>query len=263
MRIGVDKLEQALQEARRAGPGDALSAWDRLARLPLDPRHLARARVVAHDKRQKLHTPFDMLRARVLRKMKANGWRSIAITSPTPGCGKTTVSLNLGFSLARRLDGHLLLAELDLVRPHMAKALGIKPPRSILELFLRSAAPEEVFVRLSDSFAAAFAGDRRSHSAEILQSSFCAEALLNTIDVLRPDIVIYDLPPVFAVDDALAFAPRADCALVVAAEGESRLDDIHACVAQLSKATEILGVVLNKSVFPTRGAYGYYGDYGY
>ena len=121
------------------------------------------------------------------------------------------------------------------------------------------ASPEEVFIRLADCFAVGVADAPRSHSAEILQSSLCAEALLETMDTLRPDIVLYDLPPLFAVDDALAFAPRADCALVVAAEGESRLDDIDACVAHLAKATEVLGVVLNKSVFPTRAAYGYYG----
>ena len=104
----MDKLEKALEDARRAAPGAALAAWDRLARPTLDPRHLAQTRIVAQDKRGKLHAPFDMLRARILRRMRANGWRSIAITSPTPGCGKTTVALNLGFSLARRIDGRVL-----------------------------------------------------------------------------------------------------------------------------------------------------------
>lgn len=259
MTLGADKLKLALQEAHRAIPGEALAAWDRLHRATLDPRRLARARIVAYDKSDMQHMSFDMLRARVLRLMKVNGWRSVVITSPTPGCGKSMVSLNLGFSLARRIDGRVLLAELDMVKPHMAKTLGIRPPHSIAELFLRTATPEEVFLKLANSLAVGFVGDSRSHSAEILQSGFCAEALLNTIETLRPDIILYDLPPLFAVDDTLAFAPRADCALVVAAEGESRLDDIDACVRQLSQVTEVLGVVLNKSVFPSRRAQNYYG----
>lgn len=256
MELCVDKREPASHEAR----GAALSQlWNNLPRVTLDPHVLAKARIVTHDKRDVRHMPFDMLRARVLRLMKANGWRSIAITSPTPGCGKTMICLNLAFSLARRIDGRVLLAELDMVKPRMARTLGITPPRSIAELFLRTAAPEEVFLKLADGLAAGFVGDSRSQSAEILQSSLCAEALLNTVEVLRPDIILYDMPPLFAVDDTLAFAPQADCALVVAAEGESQLDDIDACVKQLSRVTEVLGVVLNKSVFPSRGAYAYYG----
>jgi Mrp family chromosome partitioning ATPase len=235
------------------------AAWERLRPVSFDPRRLARARIVTVDKTRSRHMPFDMMRTRIVSMLHRRNWRTIMVTSPTPGCGKTTTCLNLAFSFARRTEGRVLVAEFDLVKPAMAAMLGITPPSSIGDLLRGDAAVEDVFLRWGDRLAIGLAKGRSRHSAEALLSSGCADALLRTHRVLDPDVVFYDLPPVFAVDDAVAFAPKADCALVVAAEGESGLDEIDACMTQLASVTEVLGVILNKSVFPSRSAYGYYG----
>jgi Mrp family chromosome partitioning ATPase len=239
--------------------GSVEAAWAALRPVSLDPRRLARARIVTADKTRGRHMPFDMMRTRILGMIRRNGWRSIMVTSPTPGCGKTTTSVNLAFSFARRAEGRVLLAELDLVKPAIAGMLAIRPPRPIADLLQGAAAVEEVFLRCGDRLALGLASGRAAHSAEILHSGACVDALARVQRALAPDVTFYDLPPVFAVDDALAFAPNADCAVVVAAEGESGLDEIDSCVAQLASATNVLGVILNKSVFPSRGSYGYYG----
>ena len=62
-----------------------------------------------------------------------------------------------------------------------------------------------------------------------------------------PDrLVIFDLPPVLAADDALAFLPLVECALVVIAERSTRRDGLLRCM-ELVRKTPIVRTVLNKA----------------
>ena len=70
---------------------------------------------------------FDALRTKILQQMRANGWRRVAITSPGAACGKSTVALNLAFSLARQPDMRAILLDLDLRRPSLARMVGPDP----------------------------------------------------------------------------------------------------------------------------------------
>ena len=49
--------------------------------------------------------------------MSMQGWKRLAVTSPGPGCGKSTVTMNLAFALARQPDIRTLVIDLDLRRP--------------------------------------------------------------------------------------------------------------------------------------------------
>ena len=62
-----------------------------------------------------------------------------------------------------------------------------------------------------------------------------------------PDrIILFDLPPVLAADDALSFAPLVECGLVVATEGRTRRKDLVRTVELLHK-TPLVGTVLNRA----------------
>jgi Mrp family chromosome partitioning ATPase len=62
-----------------------------------------------------------------------------------------------------------------------------------------------------------------------------------------PDrLLVFDLPPVLGADDALAFMPLVECALVVVAEGLTRRDHLLHCMELLRK-TPIVGTVLNRA----------------
>ena len=245
-----------------APPDIAPDAWAALDPATVQRRRLARARVVAHNKSHQAHISFDMLRTRVLRTMAQRNWHSLLVTSPTPGCGKTTTCLNLAFSLARSHDTRTIMVELDFVRPHIARMLDLSPQHSIADALSGDADLGRTLMRYGDTLAFGFATAQRGDSAELLQSARCLGILAEMTRRYAPDLVIYDLPPLFAVDDALGFAPHVDCALVVAAEGESTVEEVDDCVGQLSRVTSVLGVVMNKSVFREGGSYAY-GRYGY
>jgi Mrp family chromosome partitioning ATPase len=266
MRTGLERLLRAAHRARvgRETGSEVAAAWDRLKPVAFSDRTLARARIVTREKQGPAHAPFDMLRTRLRRVLQERGWRSVAVTSPTPGCGKTTTCLNLAFSLARQRAERTVLLELDLMKPQMAALLGVKPPAPILEALTGRAAPESCLLRYGQSLALGLASGGIRNSAEILLGPESVEALLRLDVALAPDVILYDLPPLFVLDDTLGFAAKADCALIVAAEGQSTLAEIDAAIAQLSRVTEVLGVAVNKSAFPRRDAsYGYYGYYGH
>ena len=71
-------------------------------------------------------------------------------------------------------------------------------------------------------------------------------------------IVVFDLPPVLATDDMLAFAPLVDAVLLVVSQGTTKLDDL-AAVKEMLQETNVVGTVLNRSSEETMPYYyGYY-----
>jgi Mrp family chromosome partitioning ATPase len=72
-------------------------------------------------------------------------------------------------------------------------------------------------------------------------------------------MMIFDLPPMMACDDMMAFAPHVDCVLLLAAAEGTKMDDLDRCERELAGATNVLGIVLNKCRYMEPGyGYGYY-----
>ncbi|QRM57746.1 CpsD/CapB family tyrosine-protein kinase [Sinorhizobium sp. BG8] len=249
-----DKLaEQAIQSCSRLGT-EAL--WAGLKPLQLDPEITARNRIVTTSRLDPAHASFDMMRTNILRLMRQNNWTSIAITSPTPACGKTFVALNLAFSLAHQKDCRSLLVDLDLKRPQIGKALGLKNPPSIESYLKGESSIEDVFLRHGDNLA--IAGNRQpvQFSAELLQCAETTNVLEEMRQKMSPNVVLFDMPPMLSNDDVTAFLPNVDCAILIAAAEYSTINEIDACEQDLAEKTNLLGVVLNKCQYSPE-KYGY------
>jgi Mrp family chromosome partitioning ATPase len=115
----------------------------------------------------------------------------------------------------------------------------------------------ENFVRYGDNLAIGTNSAPVRNSSEILLSGETAQGVAALQAAFRPDILIYDLPPMLVNDDVLAFLPHVDCVLLVAAAERSRLDEIDKCEQDLADQTNVLGVILNKCRYPGED-YGYY-----
>ncbi len=199
---------------------------------------------------------FRMLRTQVLQRMQAHQWRSIAVLSPSSDDGKTTTAINLAISLANDHRHTVLLVEFDLKRPSMAAKLGIIPEVGADDVLRGSAAVEESLYHPDgfDRLVVMPARASMDNSSEALAGSHC-RALVAELRERYPDrILVFDLPPVLGADDALAFAPLVECALVVVAEGLTRREDLLRCMELLSK-TPIVGTVLNRAT-DVAAAYG-------
>jgi len=234
------------------------AAWSALPGFAVQARRLERAHVVTFAGGADA-VSFDALRTRLLQQMRANGWRRVAITSPGAGCGKTTLSLNLAFSLARQPEVRTLLAELDLRRPSIARILGT-PDRASLALALAGEVPfDTCALRLSQNLLLAANQGPARDAAELLASATTAQSLARIEAEYGPDITIFDMPPMLVTDDMMAFAGEVDCVLLVAAAEASTIKEVDTCERELAAQTSVLGVVLNKCRYTDRGAgYGYY-----
>jgi protein-tyrosine kinase len=115
----------------------------------------------------------------------------------------------------------------------------------------------ENFVRYGETLAIGTSARGVRSASEILQHSLTGQMLAELQAQFRPDVVIYDLPPMLVNDDVMAFLPHVDCVLLVAAAERSRLDEIDKCEQDLAEQTNVLGVILNKCRYPG-DQYGYY-----
>ncbi|MBF9233920.1 CpsD/CapB family tyrosine-protein kinase [Microvirga alba] len=238
--------EVAMSSSPRAS-GDEM--WTRLPQVNLDKKRVAQKRIVTLDRSDNANFTFDILRTKILKTLRQNNWTSVAITSPTQGCGKTLVGLNLAFSFANLKDCRTVLVDLDLRRPQVGGTLGVEKIYS-MERFLKGASSiEETFVRYGDNLAIGANGQPVSYAAELLQSPDTARILSSLKDRLKPDILLFDLPPMQVNDDVLALLPNVDCAILVVAAEASTLGEVDICERSLSAESNFLGVVLNKCHF--------------
>jgi Mrp family chromosome partitioning ATPase len=232
------------------------AVWRNLRPLSIDLRLAARNRLVTVTRSDPAHLQFDMMRTKVLQLLRQNRWTSIAITSPSPACGKTVVSLNLAFSLAHHKECRTVLVDLDMRRPQVAKTLGMAKPPSIESFLKGHSQVEDVFVRYGNNVAIAANNRPVRFAAELLQSPETAMALKGLKRKLHPNVILFDLPPMLANDDVMAFLPLVDCVILIAAAEQSTLGEIDICEQELSEKSKVLGVVLNKCRYAPE-KYGY------
>jgi len=202
---------------------------------------------------------YRMVRTRILHRCRSNGLKTIAITSPGAGDGKSVTALNLALSLARDPTVNVFLLDLDMRSPSMCRYLGVQPPVELLAYFQGSRAASEVFFSLGPKNLALTGSLVSTDAASELLGSGRLEGLLSYINSLCPNaIILLDLPPVLVTDEALLLAPRLDATLLVVAEGRTRRDSLARAVGLLAEF-KCVGVLLNRaSEHLGENAYHYY-----
>jgi len=227
--------------------------------VEVSPKQLLENRIIAALPEHPFKDSYRMLRTRVLQTMRNNGWTSVAVTGPATGCGKTLTAINLAVSLAMEVSNTVLLVDLDLRRPTIHKYFGYEPELGLSDYLTKDIPLHQLlFTPGIDRLVVLPGRSALPNSAEMLRSPRMI-ALVNEIKTRYPDrLIVFDLPPILAADDALAFSPYTDCFLMVAESGGTKKDDLQKAYSIL-KNTPLVGTVLNKSEAPTSG-YGYGGE---
>ncbi|MDH4316169.1 MAG: CpsD/CapB family tyrosine-protein kinase, partial [Gammaproteobacteria bacterium] len=229
------RRESPIAETDADQPGSA-GIWQNLARVELDTDTMARHRLTEGSKQYfGAAMAYNMLRTRLIKRMRDNAWSSVIVTSPNPGAGKTVTALNLAFSLAREQSQRTYLIDLDFRVPSLHTYVGVTPTRDITSyLDGECSASEVVSASAIDRLYFGFNTVQHEYSAELLTSRRMREFVGALKDNDPNAAIIYDAPPVLAADDVLAFGPLADAVLLVVAEGETSRDDLAKAVDLLS-----------------------------
>jgi Mrp family chromosome partitioning ATPase len=251
---GFVLLSEAATAQTLTQPDDLL--WPKLPTMKLNHGWLEQNRIITANRVNDANVTFDILRTKILKIMRQNNWTSLIVTSPTPACGKTVVSINLALSLANLRDCRTVLIDLDLRHPQVGNLLNIDKNRSVARLLTGKSTVEQTFVRCGENIAVGANWHPVPYASELLQSPDTSSIMADLKDRLKPDIIVFDMPPMLVNDDVLSFLPYVDCAVLVVAAEESTLGEIDICERNLSSESNLLGVVLNKCHYgPER--YGY------
>jgi capsular exopolysaccharide synthesis family protein len=191
----------------------------------------------------------------------------VAVTSPEPGDGKTTVLANLGVTYAQ-VGKRTLLVDGDLRRPGLTTLFGLRAQSGLSDI-LRS--PENIaqqcLERIHPSGIPGLdilpCGPRPSDPTELLSQQRFSE-LLGWAETLYDQILI-DSPPILAASDAAIIGRLLDgVIMIVQPQKNHRRRVLRAAANVSSLGVRLLGVVVNVvSNEEQSGYYGYGGDYGY
>jgi protein-tyrosine kinase len=203
-------------------------------------------RIISNEQDPVLNA-YRVLRTRVLQKMETEGWKTLAVVSPGAGAGKTVTAINLAIAIGSKAGLRPTLVDLDFYRPSVARYLGLKEFPSVLDYFEGNKTLEEVTLRPDLPDMLLIANERVTRrGAEHLTSSRADQLIKTTTEKFGSQIVIFDMSPILGCDDTIAFLPKVDCALLIAASGQTRVEELKEAKRILGK-TNIIGTVLNKS----------------
>jgi protein-tyrosine kinase len=254
--VGIDQFHQLNSDGQIAKNSQLSSQnHDELANISyqhtrvikLSAEHLKRNRIVAFDKSDPKSIAFDVLRTKVLQKMDENGWRTLAITSPTPESGKTIVSINLAISIAQQTNKSSMLVDFDLRRPKVGNYMGLQMDKSLNDLLDGDAALTEVLINPDIPRLVILPTKKPvKKSSETLSSKTISDLVKELGKRYESRIVIFDLPPILGIDDTLAILPQVDCVLLVLANGMSTKQEIETSLRYIP-AEKLVGTILNKA----------------
>jgi capsular exopolysaccharide synthesis family protein len=203
---------------------------------------------------------FQFLRANLQLRDPKRQWRVLAVTSPLPGNGKSTVVARLAKALAQS-GSEVIMVDCDLRRPNLHKLFGVAPHREGLTTALIGLRDPLELLQATDH-----PGVRLLPAGPLMPipSSLVAgtQGMDDVIESLRgaADYVIIDTSPITVGAEASSIAAAVDGTIMVVDIDTVRRDVLAAASEQLRHArASIIGVVLNRAVLHKGMVYrGYY-----
>jgi len=184
----------------------------------------------------------------------------IMVTGPSPGVGKSFVSINLATVLAEA-GKKILLIDGDLRKGFINKNLGVRREQGLSEFISNTITLDMVIHKIPEAnFDFIATGSIPPNPSELLLHERFGIFLENISK--QYDHVIIDSPPILAVTDAAIIGRMASATLMVIRAGQHPMRELEQSTKRLLQAgVDIKGIVFN-DVPETSSRYGY-GKYVY
>ena len=187
---------------------------------------------------------YKLLRTNIMFSFSdEEGGRAIGITSSVQSEGKSSTACNAAYALAEA-GCRVLLLEGDLRRPTLASKLGLAKAPGLSNLLVSKGDYREIIQRctLAPKLDILTSGDIPPNPSELLTSNRMARLMEHL--KAEYDYIIFDLPPVTAVSDALAVSKFLDGVIMVVRGGVSDQQMLAEAMRQLEMvAVRMLGFV--------------------
>lgn len=190
---------------------------------------------------------MDQLRTQILRVIDDKGLRRIGVTSATRGAGRSFVSAGLAASIARLETLRVLLIDADMEDPGLAHLLHLEAPGPLDAVLSGHAAPASQLRRVGYELALALNAAPVPQAGERMMTPEAILAYRGMIDVIAPDVVIQDLPPLLNDTVSPALLSQLDAVLLVSDGTRTTAHEVLECERMLEGQVPLLGIVLNKS----------------
>jgi protein-tyrosine kinase len=230
--------------------------------VPVDREVMRRNRLIAGggEVAAEVAEGYKLLRTHILQRTKAEGHNTLMITGPRRGEGKTLTTINLAISIAQEVNQSVLLVDADLRSPSVHRCFGIRRGEGLVDYLTAGAPVNELLVQPEGvpKLVLLPGGRPTVQAAELINSPLMADLVMELKHFYPNRYVLFDLPPLLAFADSLAFAPLVDGIIVVVEAGKTSREEIERCQRMLKKFN-VLGFVMNK--LETLGEpYHYYSD---
>jgi len=186
--------------------------------------------------------------------------RSIQVTSPLQGEGKSTSAANLAVTLAQA-GTRVIAMCCDLRRPRLHEFFGLSNERGFTSVLLGNDSLQAVVQQVPGiaNLKVVASGPVPTNPSELLLSDRAASVI--TALQSQCDLLLIDCPPVLPVTDAVAMSQRVQGTIVVVAAGATGRRELRRTIEVLRQVNApLLGTVVNGI---TRGDSGYGYGYGY
>ncbi len=249
--------------AMNPGETKLFASPDRTEPLDVLPEQFEDQNIVGFRNADTRARPFKLLRSQILRLGEERVLRIIGITSAAPNVGKTFVAANLAAAMSRIGDHDVYLIDLDLHRPAIASRFSFDEDGRGIHDFLSGEEPDlsRIARRINDERLVVVPGHRRNVATGELLTSARSAQLFEALRAL-PDnaIVLVDMPPIFADDDAVIIGQQLDGFLLVVEDGKSTRKQVQETIRML-EPTPLVGTILNRCNPAAEGRSGYYASY--
>uniref|UniRef100_UPI0030C855F0 polysaccharide biosynthesis tyrosine autokinase n=1 Tax=uncultured Pseudoalteromonas sp. TaxID=114053 RepID=UPI0030C855F0 len=186
----------------------------------------------------------------------------IAISGPSPGVGKSFISVNLASVLAQS-GKKVLIIDADMRKGYLQTQFGLKWDDGLSDyLSGRLNLAQVTKTTKVEGLNVITRGQIPPNPSELLMHSNFSK-LVEEVSAAY-DIVIIDTPPILAVTDPAIVSAHTGTTLLVARFGQNHLREIDLTRNRFEQnGIDVKGLVFNGVVKKASNAYGYYGYYNY
>lgn len=187
--------------------------------------------------------------------------RTIMVTSPSLGEGKTTTAANLAVAFAQS-GARVVVVDADLRRARLASILGLSGDVGVTSVLSGEVLLRDALQTWGPNLSVLAAGPLPPNPAELVGSQAMARLLTDLDDPARADILIVDAPPILPVTDAVALSTQVHAVVMVVRVGKTRRDGAQEAMRRLDVVSApMVGYVLN--AVPRSGPVHYQQEYRY